>query len=48
MNNSQAIEGKQDKKQTKNNLKLKANDQAWGAPNAKHVILLSEKVDRYL
>ena len=48
MNSSHASDSKEDKKQTKNNIKLKANDEAWGAPNAKPFVLLSEKVDRYL
>lgn len=38
-----------DKKNNKNNIKLKTNDEAWGAPTSKpSVILLSDKVERYL
>ena len=29
-------------------IKLKDNDEAWGAPSPNPTILISEKVDRYL
>jgi hypothetical protein len=33
--------GKEDKKNQPNSLKLKTNDEAYGAPNAKPVILIA-------
>ena len=47
MNSSQANDNKDENKNLKNNLKVKSNDDNWGAPPAKNVVLLAKKVDRY-
>ena len=47
--NSDSKQGNSEKKQIKNPIiKLQTNDQAWGAPTAKPVVLLQEKVERYM
>jgi hypothetical protein len=43
--NSDSKQGNSEKKHVKNpTIKLQANDEAWGAPTAKPVVLLQEKV----
>lgn len=46
-NSSKSDSGKEDKRTNKNAIKLKTNDEAWGAPTVKPVILISDKVERF-
>lgn len=49
MNSSNKEDNSAQKKQNKNPIiKLPTNDETWGAPTAHPVVLLQEKVERYL